>query len=116
MLHHVIERGLPIPKPVPELSLLSSKELETRVVHATRLHKNWNMLPPEVRRSITTFPASMTGDIETMEQTSVKQLFFLQGYGGELVVTLAGRAITCWEVPLNGVQKMGEGTGSYVQQ
>lgn len=99
---HVIDKGLPVPKAVADLKTLSSKDLEIRVVHATRFHENWNSAAPKARQSVTFDAHRASDNLLEFEKPSVRQLFFLPGYNGELLVTLVGSTITCWDVPLDG--------------
>ncbi|OCH93728.1 hypothetical protein OBBRIDRAFT_770939 [Obba rivulosa] len=105
---HVIDRGLPIPAAAADLRGLSAAHLEARVVHAARFHENWNAPRPAPRRSVKfdADPADLADvapdEMPAAPRPVVKQVLFLPGRSGEYVVTLVGRTIACWEVPLDG--------------
>ncbi|KAI0916415.1 hypothetical protein AcW1_008854 [Taiwanofungus camphoratus] len=103
MKRHVIDKGLPVPAAGIDLKTFSAEHLEARAVHAARFHENWCSPQPKPRRSIE-FHAAKCLPEETPEQhrPTVSQVLFLPGCNGEFLVTLVGRTITCWEVPLDG--------------
>lgn len=77
----------------------SAEHLETRAVHAAKLHDNWYSKHPKPRQAVE-FQLDRVDDDE--HPPKVDQVLFLPGRSGEFLVTLAGGVITCWEVPMDG--------------
>ncbi|GBE80654.1 hypothetical protein BKA93DRAFT_801705 [Sparassis latifolia] len=103
MKRHVIAKGLPVPAADVDLRVFSAEHLEARAVHAAKFHDNWCSPQPKPRHSIEfhaerCLPDELPQDLKT----TVKHVFFLPGRNGEFLVTVVGRVITCWEVPLDG--------------
>lgn len=99
---HVIDKGLPVPAAggIKEFSA-SAVDLELRTVHAAKFHENWYSSKPTPRKTIT------FQDIHVgfgSDRSPVKQVLFLHGSDGQYLVTVSRRTISCWEVPLEGVQ------------
>lgn len=99
----VIDRGLPVPAADADLKLLSAEHLEARAVHAARFHDNWCSPQPRPTRRIE-FRADkcLPDEVPDSHPTNVNQVLFLPRHSGEFLVTVVGRVITCWEIPLDG--------------
>ncbi|KDQ55883.1 hypothetical protein JAAARDRAFT_159340 [Jaapia argillacea MUCL 33604] len=110
MKRHVIDKGLPVPAlKSADIKGLSSRELESRAIHAARFHDNWSSAKPIPRNTLTfdatepSHPDPPTDDATTSETCQdVKQVLFLPGHSGQLMVSVLESGITCWEVPLDG--------------
>jgi len=100
MKRHIIDRGLPVPAGSSDIKALSSEHLEARAVHAAKFHENWYSPRPAPRRSIEFRGAKF--NIEKPANTIIRQVLFLPGRNGELLLSTAGKVMTCWEVPLGG--------------
>ncbi|KAL7281655.1 hypothetical protein ACG7TL_004972 [Trametes sanguinea] len=99
MKRHIIQKGLPIPAAtVADLKALDAEHLEARTVHATKFHNNWNS-PRPVSKKAVEFSAVMYTE-EGHGQSAVTHVSFLPGRNGKYLVTVIGRVLTCWEVPL----------------
>ncbi|KAH9947000.1 hypothetical protein B0H21DRAFT_741288, partial [Amylocystis lapponica] len=103
MKRHVIDKGLPVPAADADIKAFSAEHLEARAVHAARFHENWCSPAPRPRRTLE-FNADRTLPEELPEQHrgTIDKVLFLAGRNGEFLVTVTGRVITCWEVPLDG--------------
>ncbi|KAI0373990.1 hypothetical protein BV20DRAFT_1011942 [Pilatotrama ljubarskyi] len=102
MKRHVVEKGLPIPAAsVADLKALDAEHLEARAVHAAKFHDNWNSAHPKTRKTIE-FSALTYLDDQLPEdnQSAVSHVVFLPGRNGQYLITVVGRVLTCWEVPL----------------
>lgn len=106
--HQIIDRKLPVPAFIADLKSLSSKELETRAIHASRFHRNWSSSHPRSRRSV-----EFRAREPTIEEVSslqlpdvyphpISQVLFPAGYNGELLITVEQNRVACWEVPFEG--------------
>ncbi|KAL4243869.1 hypothetical protein ABKN59_010758 [Abortiporus biennis] len=108
MKRQVIDKGLPVPASVDaDLKEISAQHLEARAVHAAKFHENWYSSRPTPRRSIefaaeVPFPDSVTFSENHPPKFVVRQVRFLPGRNGEVIVTSVNRFVTCWEVPLDG--------------
>ncbi|PCH36145.1 hypothetical protein WOLCODRAFT_140239 [Wolfiporia cocos MD-104 SS10] len=98
----VIDQGLPVPGKDVNLSALSDRDLEARVLRASKFHENWCSPHPAARRRVE-FDAYRTivDDSAEAHKPTVRHVCFLPGHNGELLITVVGRIITCWEVPLD---------------
>ncbi|KAI0630408.1 hypothetical protein C8Q77DRAFT_1064119 [Trametes polyzona] len=102
MKRHVVQKGLPIPAAsVADLKALDAAHLEARAVHAARFHENWNSPHPTARKAIE-FSALTYLDDQLPDDApcAVSHLSFLPGRNGKYLITVVGRVLTCWEVPL----------------
>lgn len=102
MKRHVVQKGLPIPAAsVADLKALDAAHLEARAVHAVKFDDNWNSPHPAARKAIE-FSALTLGDdkLPADNQTAVSHVAFLPGRNGKYLITVVGRVLTCWEVPL----------------
>lgn len=77
------------------------------MVHALTLHENWNS-PTTTPKQCISFQAHKINKSSENglkpEGPAVRQVLFLPGHDGELLITLGESTITCWEVPLGASQ------------
>ena len=107
MKRHVIQKGLPVPAAAPaDLKALTAEHLEARAVHASSFHDNWNAPHPRARRTVE-FSAAPRGCEEeggplALEENAnaVKHVSFLPGRNGQYLLTVVGKVLTAWEIPL----------------
>ncbi|KAI0823690.1 hypothetical protein BC628DRAFT_1382841 [Trametes gibbosa] len=102
MKRHVVQKGLPIPAAsVADLKALDAAHLETRAVHAAKFHDNWNSPHPVAKKTIE-FSALSYLDDQLPDDThcAVSHVSFLPGRNGKYLITVVGRVLTCWEIPL----------------
>ncbi|KAI0744146.1 hypothetical protein C8Q80DRAFT_1185309 [Daedaleopsis nitida] len=99
---HVVEEGLPIPAAaLTDLKGLSAEHLEARAVHAASFHANWNSAHPDSAKAVEFSAVSYLDDeLPDEHRSAVTHVSFLPGRNGEFLVTVVGRVLTCWEVPL----------------
>lgn len=104
MKRHVVQKGLPIPAAsIADLKALDAEHLEARAVHAARFHDNWNSAHPVSKKAIEFSAVTYLDDAlpdESYSRSSVTHLSFLPGRNGKYLVSVVGRVLTCWEVPL----------------
>ncbi|KAH9858667.1 hypothetical protein C2E23DRAFT_716722 [Lenzites betulinus] len=103
MKRHVIQKGLPIPAAsVADLKALDAAHLEHRAVHAAKFHDNWNSTHPVARKAIEFSALSYVDDQlpDDSQAAAVSHVSFLPGRNGKYLITVVGRVLTCWEVPL----------------
>ncbi|KAH9892626.1 hypothetical protein C8Q73DRAFT_66158 [Cubamyces lactineus] len=104
MKRHVVQKGLPIPAAsIADLKALDAEHLEARAVHAAKFHENWNSAHPVSKKAIEFSAVTYLDDAlpdESYSRSSVTHLSFLPGRNGKYLVTVVGRVLTCWEVPL----------------
>ncbi|EKM54201.1 uncharacterized protein PHACADRAFT_257879 [Phanerochaete carnosa HHB-10118-sp] len=99
---HALGKGLPIPASNPGLKSLSAAHLEARVVHAAKLHDNWYSKNPTPRRAIEFQARCMLDEVADTPASPVSQVLFMPARSGEFLLVLAGKRLSCWEVPLDG--------------
>lgn len=99
---HVLGKGLPIPASNPGIKSLSAAHLEARVVHAAKLHDNWYSKNPRPRQAIEFQARCMLDDAAGTPASPVSQVLFMPARSGEFLLVLAGKRLSCWEVPLDG--------------
>ena len=98
---HVIDKGLPVPAAEGiKATAVSAVDLESRAVHAAKFHENWYSDRPTPRKTIVFHDEHLS---PTSERFPVRQVLFLPGRNGQYLATASKRAVTCWEVPLDGV-------------
>lgn len=96
---HVIDKGLPVPAAASGIKALSAKHLEARAVHAAKFNDNWYSAQPKPRGAV---EFQVGAAISDGTSAAVKEVLFLRGRCGEFLLTLTGKTIECWEVPLDG--------------
>ncbi|KAI0305659.1 hypothetical protein B0F90DRAFT_1699804 [Multifurca ochricompacta] len=106
--HHVIDKRLPVPAFIADLKSLSAKELEVRVIHASRFHRNWSSLQPRSRRNVDFYAREPINEeassltLLDVHPHPISQVHFPPGYNGELLITVEESRVACWEIPFEG--------------
>ncbi|CCL98660.1 uncharacterized protein FIBRA_00662 [Fibroporia radiculosa] len=85
--YHLTGKGIPIPADTGDTRAFSAEQLEARPQHAMTF---------QAAR-----PPPQNEEVDTLESV-VSHVCFLPGQHGQYLVTVVGRIITCWEIPLDG--------------
>ncbi|KAF8512389.1 hypothetical protein JB92DRAFT_280026 [Gautieria morchelliformis] len=110
--HHVIARGLSVPSPYPisgeRYLAASSFDIESRTVHASRLHNNFTSEDPGPRVTRAVKIPSVVGDLDDIDPSErlnrISEVAFLNTASGHqyLVAAYSLYRLGCWEISPDG--------------
>lgn len=110
--HHVISKGLSVPSPYPisgeRYLAASALDIESRTVHATRLHKNVTSEDPGPMVTSAITIKSLVGGLDDTDSSerscTVSEVAFLNTASGHqyLVAVLNLYGLGCWEISPDG--------------